>query len=88
MNITNSYRRYSLTLKEINYYAQHDPSGFVEMAENAYRSDVKEIARSIVEDESKCRVIMLAGPSASGKTTTAKMLNEEFENIGCGSEII
>ncbi len=88
MNITNSYRRYSLTMKEINHFAKHDPAGFVEKAENAYRSDIKEIARSIKEDREKCRVILLAGPSASGKTTTAKMLNEEFENIGCGSEII
>lgn len=88
MNITNSYRRYALTLREINDYARQDPQGFVEMSENAYRSDIKEIARSIVDDKEKCRVILLAGPSASGKTTTAKMLNEEFEKIGCGSEIV
>ncbi len=88
MNITNSYRRYALTLNEINNYAKHDPKGFVETSESAYRSDIKEIARSITEDKDKCRVILLAGPSASGKTTTAKMLNEEFEKIGCGSEII
>ena len=87
MNITNSYRRYAMTLKEINDYALHDPKGFVEMSEYAYRSDIKEIARRIKDDKEKCRVILLAGPSASGKTTTAKMLNEEFENIGCGSEI-
>lgn len=88
MNITNSYRRYALTLREINDYAEHDPKGFVEMSENSYRSDIKEIAKSIKESKEKCRVILLAGPSASGKTTTAKMLNEEFEKIGCGSEII
>ena len=88
MNITNSYSRYAMTLKEINDYALHDPKGFVEMSEYAYRSDIKEIARRIKDDKEKCRVILLAGPSASGKTTTAKMLNEEFENIGCGSEII
>lgn len=88
MNITNSYRRYALTLRQINDYAAKDPKGFVQMSEQAYRSDIRDIARSIAEDKTRCRVIMLAGPSASGKTTTAKMLNEEFEALGCGSEII
>ena len=65
MNITNSYRRYALTLREINYMAKHDPLGFVEMSENAYRSDVKDIVLSITESKDECKVILLAGPSAS-----------------------
>lgn len=87
-NITNSYRRYALTNCQINEWARKDPQGFVDMAEHAYRADIQEIASSIVNGANKCKVIMLAGPSASGKTTTAKMLQEELLALGCGSEII
>lgn len=87
-SITNSYRRYALTLDKINEYAKNDPEGFVLTAENAYRSDIREIAEGILNSRQRCKVIMLAGPSASGKTTTAHILREELLNLGCGSEII
>ena len=86
--IVNSYRRYALTLDKINKYAEKDPEGFVLMAENAYRDDIREIAKGILNSKHRCKVIMLAGPSASGKTTTAHMLQEELANFGSGSEII
>ena len=87
-NIANSYRRYALTLEKINKYAEKDPEGFVLMSENAYRTDIREIAKGILNSKHRCKVIMLAGPSASGKTTTAHMLQEELLNLGSGSEII
>ncbi len=87
-NIVNSYRRYALTLEKINKYAEQDPAGFVDMAENAYRSDIREIAEEILASKNRCKVIMLAGPSASGKTTTAHMLQEELAKLGSGSQII
>lgn len=86
--IVNSYRRYALTLDKINRYAEKDPEGFVLMSENAYRSDIREIAKGILNSKHRCKVIMLAGPSASGKTTTAHMIQEELLNLGSGSEII
>lgn len=87
-SIVNSYRRYALTLDKINKYAAKDPEGFVMTAENAYRSDIRDIAKGILNSKNRCKVIMLAGPSASGKTTTAHMLREELMNLGSGSEII
>ncbi len=88
INLGNSYRRYALTVDKINEYARLDPAGFIEEAERAYRSDIREIARSIVDSPERCRVVMLAGPSASGKTTTAKMLAEEMGLLGSPAEII
>lgn len=88
LRLVNSYHRYALTVDRINKFAVSDPLGFVTMAEKAYRDNIKEIAAEILNDPDKCKVIMLSGPSASGKTTTAKMLQEELLHIGCGSEII
>ena len=88
INLGNSYRRYALTVDKINEYAKLNPAEFVSQAEKAYRADVRDIARRILESPERCRVVMLAGPSASGKTTTAKMLGEELEALGSSAEII
>ena len=88
LSIINHYRRYALTLRQINEMARNDPADFVLSSEDAYRSDIKDIVADIINSRNRCRVIMLAGPSGSGKTTTAKMLREEFLNLGHGAEII
>ncbi len=88
INLGNSYRRYALTVDKINEFAKLDPVQFVLEAEHAYRADIRSIARRILDSGEKCRVVMLAGPSASGKTTTAKMLGEELEALGSCAEII
>ncbi len=88
INLGNSYRRYALTVDKINEFARINPREFVDKAEQAYRSDVRDIARRILESPDKCRVVLLAGPSASGKTTTAKMLGEELSKLGSDAEII
>ena len=88
ISLDNSYRRYALTLEKINEYAADNPEEFVKKSEEAYRSDIRNIARSIIYSPERCKVIMLAGPSASGKTTTAKILGEELELMGSPAEII
>lgn len=88
ISLGNSYRRYALTVEKINEYARLNPAEFVLQAEQAYRGDIRDIARRILDSGDTCRVVMLAGPSASGKTTTAKMLEEELVNLGSDAEII
>ena len=88
INLGNSYRRYALTVDKINEFAKVEPQEFVEKAESAYRNDVRDIARRIIVSPECVKVVLLAGPSASGKTTTAKMLAEELEDLGCPAEII
>ncbi len=89
LSIANAYRRYALTLRQINEMAKRNPAELINSIESAYREDVRDIARSLCKSTGDgCAVVMLAGPSASGKTTTAKMLQEELLTLGCGSEII
>ncbi len=88
INLGNSYRRYALTVDKINEFASSDPLQFIIQVETAYRSDIKEIALKIASSAERCKVVMLAGPSASGKTTTAKMLAEELGNLGRPAEIV
>lgn len=57
------------------------PEDFVLECTDEYRTAVKEAAKTVFYDENK-KIIMLAGPSSSGKTTTAALISEEIKRLG------
>lgn len=65
----------------INRLLKEEPQKFIEKCENAYRGQLDSIVSEIVEDEGRV-LVMLAGPSSSGKTTTAKLLAEKASEKG------
>lgn len=69
----------------INTAAQ-SPESFVRHCEIEYESRVRAAAREVME--SGCRVVMLTGPSASGKTTTAHKLSGRLRDMGCSSCVV
>ena len=69
------------TLQTINEYALNDPAGLVEKAENHYDREITETAQRIADDDS-LKIVAIAGPSASGKTTTAHILSEKLQKLG------
>ena len=77
-----------LTLQEINRRAVQDPKGFVEEEEHRYATEVTELSKLLVEDMDDRCLIMLAGPSSSGKTTTAGMLCSELQRNGVDAHVI
>lgn len=68
------------TYKRINNLALA-PNEFVKECSAAYHAKVEETAKKIFADQSK-KIVMLAGPSSSGKTTTAKLLSQKLEAMG------
>ena len=48
-----------------------NPEAFVSECENKYNNKILKIAEDIAKSE-KTEIVMLEGPSSSGKTTTAK----------------
>ena len=88
IDLGNSYRKFTFHLEQINEAAQNEPAAFVNEVEYAFRENMQMIARDLLRKESQCRVIMLSGPSSSGKTTTAHILMEELQNLGIGTVII
>lgn len=81
------YRNY-LELSRINQLAVQDPEGFVRHCEDSYRSRIAEAADTVVSRIGISRVVMLAGPSSSGKTTTAHRLTDELKKRGVHAETI
>lgn len=75
------------TLQTINDFALNAPEEFIARAERHYDREIGEIAARISEDDD-IKIVALAGPSASGKTTTAHILCEKLNALGEETEVI
>lgn len=79
VTLNNTYRRYSYNLPVINYYAENEAKGFIDTVEEQFHSDLDNIAESIMELEKQCNIIMLTGPSSSGKLQQPSYLNQSLK---------
>ncbi|MGN0526738.1 MAG: uridine kinase [Acutalibacteraceae bacterium] len=61
--------------------------GFIDECETKFNNKIRAVAENIAESE-RVEIVMLAGPSSSGKTTTAKKLCRELEKLGVVSHTI
>lgn len=69
------------TLSQINYEAQNDTAAFISAAEERYSFALDCVVERIINN--KCvEIVLLAGPSCSGKTTTANKLRERLADKG------
>lgn len=73
-----------LEVSEINERAKKD--NYIEWCENEYSARLRGIADEVTAHGAK--VIMLSGPSASGKTTSAKKLAVEFMLHGINATVV
>lgn len=81
-NFASGYVKYINHLEQINDAAVHEPARMICEVEEAYRDCLRNVARSIVEHHAGTRLVMLAGPSSSGKTTTALHLCRDLAELG------
>lgn len=86
-NFSNCYQRFVITSEQINNEVETDPKTFIDVVEEAYHHSVRKVAKQVVES-GNCKIIMLAGPSSSGKTTTAKMLQDAINALGMHTVMI
>ena len=68
-------------------YDMKDPEALVEDSEREYFSKLEELAAKICASEC-VRIVLLAGPSASGKTTTANILSDMIKARGKKSAVV
>ncbi len=83
-----TYNQYENDLERINYEAEHSAPSFIARTEATFHRDIRNIAERIASSQDLCKVIMLAGPSSSGKTTTAHILLDALRECGIGSQVI
>ena len=60
----------------------------IDEVEDAYHDHLENIARNITSHHQGVRVVMLSGPSSSGKTTTAHLLRDYLTQYGAKSYIV
>lgn len=69
-------------LNVINSMAKSDPKAFVEKCEAEYESRIKLAADLIIQNRKDSPLVLLSGPSASGKTTTSQKIEFEIRKRG------
>ncbi len=74
-------------IEYINELARENPKALVARAELRYRNIINNIAEKVLDDTGR-EIIMLAGPSASGKTTTANKISDTFSSLGMQTYVV
>ena len=82
------YIKYINHLEQINDAALTRPQVMIDEVEDSYREHIRNIARNIVTHYGTAKICMLAGPSASGKTTTAHFLQRYLAEFGIHAMIV
>lgn len=79
---------YENDLNRINLDARRSPENFVKKTEEAFNRNLRHVAREIAAYRKGCRLVILFGPSSSGKTTTSHLLHRAFHKIGIASSVL
>lgn len=87
-NFASGYIKYINHLEQINDAALSRPQVMIDEVEDSYREHLRNIARNIVTHYSTAKICMLAGPSSSGKTTTAHLLQSYLLEFGLKAAIV
>lgn len=69
-------------LEYINDAIRDDPVDFIARCDKAYTDRVDKAADTVISRLKESRIVLLAGPSASGKTTTASRVRRALEERG------
>lgn len=72
------------TLRSINKNINSDPQAFIELTEREFDDSLEAVTDTILGN-SDYDIVMLAGPSSSGKTTTAEKLVEKIHSRGAAA---
>lgn len=74
-------------LEYINEQALRNPTDFVLKCEQRYNNIIEDIAKRITTEKGR-EIVMLAGPSSAGKTTTARKLCENINEKGVKTYVL
>ena len=67
-------------------FANKDSENFIKLCEKMYQDRIVNAAKEIIEFG--CKIVMLTGPSSSGKTTTSNKLSMAISQMGVPSSVV
>lgn len=83
MNKMHIYK--SIDIEEINRLVSQISFKVVDFCEQQYNQKLNNIVQTIKNSPASYKVLLLAGPSSSGKTTTAQILRDSLRAVGVGA---
>ena len=69
-------------IPQIAALLQSDPAGFVRQCDASYDAQLEKAAQILARHRSLSPIVLLSGPSASGKTGAAQWLRSKLERLG------
>ncbi|MDF2838667.1 MAG: nucleoside kinase [Evtepia sp.] len=75
-------------LQEINEAVLSDAKGFLADCDEHYQDRINNAAEVILNNMSRSQIVLLSGPSSSGKTTTAMKIEQELRRRGISTKTI
>lgn len=73
--------RNQIDIEKLNLDAIENQSNLILESENSFNNQIAEICKKVCQNDS-IKIILLAGPSAAGKTTTSNLLALHFGMLG------
>lgn len=84
----NMFPKRILRLEEINASAESVPAAFMDREDRRYYDELENVTRTIaLRLHDRC-LVMLSGPSSSGKTTTALLLRDYLRELGVDAHVV
>jgi uridine kinase len=77
------------TVEHLNEHVRRETiSVIIKAAEKVYHNEIKKLAESIMRNKDRISIVIIAGPSSSGKTTTTIKLKEELKQGGMELDLL
>ena len=67
-----------IKLEDIITEFENDPRGFIDASENEYKCRIKEISDRVLSGDKRRDILLISGPSSSGKSTTAELIRQNL----------
>ena len=81
------FERETFDFVKIQDEAKKDLNGLITSCEEFYHNQIKSIADDIAHN-SEIKIVLMAGPSSSGKTTSSNLIREYLANYGFESIVV
>lgn len=78
--------RYSIDIDDINLRNSENVYRLIQRGEDAYYDQIKDIAENILKQNKK--IVLITGPSSSGKTTSSYKLKKALNKLGVKSFVV